>query len=635
MQTSPSKSPALVALVVNDDEASRYVAGRILKQAGYLVREAATGQEGLARAAERPDVVVLDVKLPDIDGFEVCRRLKADPSTASIPVLQTSAAYVTAEKRAEGLDSGADGYLVQPFEAIELVATISALLRVRRAEDSALRLASDWQASFDAIGDGVCLLDREGRVRRCNRAMADLLGSTPAALAGRAGALEPRFGSGVMDEVRASGERHVSDVAVEGRWFRLVVDPVHARDGALDGVVVVAADTTDRHRLEAELRARAGALAVADRRKDEFLAMLAHELRNPLGAIGAALGLQESLAAGDDTEGRVGETLQRQTRHLSRLVDDLLDVSRITHGKIELRRTPVDLVEVTRRALAAAAPLVESRGTRLAVTLPSEAVPVEADVLRIEQVIVNLVGNAAKFSPPEALVEVTLEAPPGAGQAVLRVADQGIGIPPAMLDSVFDMFVQVDQSPARSRGGLGIGLTMVKKLVELHGGTVTAESAGEGRGATFSVRLPVAPDAAERMPPAEKATKQAEVGARRILLVEDNPDISELIQIQLQMWGHEVTAAHDGPTGLEAALRLRPDVAFVDVGLPGMDGYEVARRVRAAEGGDKIGLVAMTGYGRPEDRDRALAAGFDAHLVKPVDPRQLQDVLASPALAHG
>jgi len=506
-----------MALVVNDDPASRYVTSRILTHAGYGVVEAETGQEGLDRAREGADVIVLDVKLPDVDGFEVCRRLKADPATASIPVLQTSAAYTTAESRAQGLDSGADGYLVQPFEAIELVATLSALLRARRAE--------------------------------------------------------------------------------------------------------------------AALRAQAAALEEADRRKDEFLAMLAHELRNPLSAIGAALAVQEALARGDETSVRVQETLTRQTRHLARLVDDLLDVSRITHGKIALRRAVVDLVELTRRALAAAEPLLASRGTRLEITLPATPLLVDADVLRIEQVIVNLLANASKFSPPGANVEVTLAGEDDPPAAVLRVRDGGIGIAPSMLESIFDMFVQVDQSAARSRGGLGIGLAMVKKLVGLHGGTAAAHSEGEGRGATFTIRLPLAAAA-----PAGEVTAAPARGAarsRRVLLIEDNVDITEFIRIQLAMWGHEVFVAHDGPSGLEEALRLRPEIAIVDVGLPGMDGYELARRIRHDPAGADIRLVAMTGYGRPEDRARALAAGFDAHLVKPVDPRRLQDVLDSEAVARG
>jgi len=513
MSASP---PPLVALVVNDDEATRYVTKKTLIHAGYQVVEAETGEAGLARAREGADVIVLDVKLPDVDGFEVCRRLKADPATAFIPVLQTSAAYITAESRAQGLDSGADGYLVQPFEDIELVATLAALLRARRAE--------------------------------------------------------------------------------------------------------------------AELRKHAAALADADRRKDEFLAMLAHELRNPLSAIGAALAVQEALARGDETSVRVQETLTRQTRHLARLVDDLLDISRITHGKIELRRGVVDLVELTRRALAAAEPLLSSRGTRLEVTLPKAPLPVDADVLRIEQVIVNLVGNAAKFSPPGSAVEVTLESENDPPRAVLRVRDHGIGIDPAQLESIFDMFVQVDQSAARSRGGLGIGLTMVKKLVSLHGGEVHAHSEGEGRGATFTVRLPLA--AALSTPVEAVDAARPSSRRRRILLIEDNVDITDFIRIQLEMWGHDVSVAHDGPSGLEAALSLRPDIALVDVGLPGMDGYELARRLRADPAAPESRLVAMTGYGRPEDRARPLAAGFDAHLVKPVDPRQLQELLDSETVAR-
>ncbi|HET6899530.1 MAG TPA: ATP-binding protein, partial [Vicinamibacteria bacterium] len=315
-----------------------------------------------------------------------------------------------------------------------------------------------------------------------------------------------------------------------------------------------------------------------------------------------------------------------------RLVDDLLDVSRITHGKIELRRGVVDLVEVTRRALAAAEPLLESRGTRLEVNLPKAPLPVDADVLRIEQVIVNLLGNAAKFSPPGAAVEVTLESEDDPPRAVLRVRDRGIGIDPGLLESIFDMFVQVDQSAARSRGGLGIGLTMVKKLVSLHGGEVEAHSEGEGRGATFTVRLPLAAAGSTAVEAVDAARPSSR--RRRVLLIEDNVDITDFIRIQLEMWGHDVSVAHDGPSGLEAALSQPPDIALVDVGLPGMDGYELARRIRTDPEAPEIRLVAMTGYGRPEDRARALAAGFDAHLVKPVDPRQLQEILDAETVAR-
>ena len=245
----------------------------------------------------------------------------------------------------------------------------------------------------------------------------------------------------------------------------------------------------------------------------------------------------------------------------------------------------------------------------------------------------NLLGNAAKFSSPGEAVQVTLAAEDEPPTAVLRVRDHGIGIAPSMLESIFDMFVQVDQSAARARGGLGIGLTMVKKLVGLHGGTVTAHSAGEGRGSTFTIHLPLAGAALAGDAPAAPA--RAASRARRVLLIEDNVDITDFIRMQLEIWGHEVFVAHDGPSGLEAALRLRPEIALLDVGLPGMDGYELAQRLRRDPAGTEICLVAMTGYGRPEDRARALAAGFDAHLVKPVDPRRLQDLLAairSPAL---
>jgi PAS domain S-box-containing protein len=360
--------------------------------------------------------------------------------------------------------------------------------------------------------------------------------------------------------------------------------------------------------------ARAEAEA-ANRAKDEFLAMLGHELRNPLGAISSAaqvLALAE--ARGADTT-RPREIIQRQVQHLTRLVDDLLDVSRVVAGKVVLRPQPVDLADVARR-------VATLHGGRHALTLHTRAVWVSADPTRLEQIVTNLLANAVKYTPAGG--EIVVATGSEDTGAVLRVRDSGAGIPPELLPRVFDLFVQGDRTLERMGGGLGIGLTLVRRLVELHGGTVEAASAGSNRGSTFTVRLPAlaAPAAADPV-----ATSPGAGTPRRVLVVEDNDDAREMLTSLLALLGHEVHEARDGLTAVSEARRLRPDVALIDIGLPGLDGYEVARRVRADAPG--VRLVAVTGYGQPDDLARARAAGFDVHIVKPVDPQQIRDALVA------
>ena len=364
--------------------------------------------------------------------------------------------------------------------------------------------------------------------------------------------------------------------------------------------------------------ARAEAEA-ANRTKDEFLAMLGHELRNPLGAISSAAHVLSRTAGSNNASARASDVIGRQVQHLARIVDDLLDVSRVVAGKVVLRLQPVDLAEIVRRvATLHGGPA----GARHVISVHTTPTWVSADPTRLEQVLTNLLANSVKYTPPGG--EITVSVRRDGNQAVLAVRDTGVGIRPELLPRVFELFVQGDRSLERSAGGLGIGLTLVRQLVELHGGTVEASSPGAGRGSTFTVRLPVfaaPPDADDAARPATPAP------ARRVLVVEDNDDAREMLRNLLHLFGHEVHEACDGASGIEQARRVRPDAALIDIGLPGIDGYEVARRIRADVPGAR--LVALTGYGQPEDRERALAAGFDVHLVKPVDPEQLQRLLAA------
>jgi signal transduction histidine kinase len=496
-------------LNVNDDEATRYLTTRTLGMAGYRVLEAATGQEALRLAElERPDVVVLDVKLPDISGYEVCKHLRSRPETASIAVMHTSATYVTPDKKVRGLEGGADAYLTEPFEGEELVATVRSLLRMRRAEQ--------------------------------------------------------------------------------------------------------------------ELRRRAEYLQEADRRKDLFLAMLAHELRNPLAAITTAVGILDRRGSADAKEGRMVSIIQRQTNHLARLVDDLLDVSRITRGKVELRQTRLDLRGVLHQVLTVFRPQAEGRKLTLESSLPAVPVWMEADTTRLEQVFTNLLDNATKYTDAGGVISVLVERETRDGRpgAVVRVKDTGIGIRAEVLPLVFDLFSQADESLEYTRGGLGIGLTLVRNLVELHEGRVEAHSDGPGRGSEFVVWLPVLAEAGveER----EVALPELVKRRRHILLVEDNVDARQALQDLLETWGHRVEVAADGLRGVELAMRQPPELALVDIGLPGLDGYRVAEELRAKMGRN-IRLVALTGY---DDQSRARDAGFDLHLVKPVRPDDLSRLLS-------
>jgi len=358
------------------------------------------------------------------------------------------------------------------------------------------------------------------------------------------------------------------------------------------------------------------------RRKDEYLAMLAHELRNPLGAIAAAADLMRLRGLHDPTLVRVRDTIERQGRHMTRLIDDLLDISRVTRGKIELRKEPLDLATIATDAVQSARPVIESRGHQLSFCLPAEPLWLEADPTRLEQVVVNLLDNAAKYTDPGG--QIWLSVAREGNEVVIQVRDSGIGIAPKILPRVFDLFVQADQSLARSRGGLGIGLTLVRSLVEMHGGNVRATSAGLGQGSEFVVRLPLG-ESLEKAPVCGEDSSAA-CACQQILIVEDNDDSRQLLHVLLKLCGHSVQEAADGRQGIETIRRHPPDVALIDIGLPDLDGYQVAQIVRAE--GKTVYLVALTGYGQPEDRRRALAAGFDAHMTKPVTLEELSHVLA-------
>jgi len=405
------------------------------------------------------------------------------------------------------------------------------------------------------------------------------------------------------------------------------VNPYRSRSGVVAGVVLSFTDVTSLKEAEADLTAAVAereraerALREADHRKDEFLAVLSHELRNPLAPIRNCLHVLESAPAGGEAAIRAREILVRQVGHLARLVDDLLDVTRVTHGKLQLDVRPLDLGELAGRTAEDHRSLFEDRGAAFDVALPSVPVWVAGDVTRLAQVVGNLLQNSSKFTSRGDRVRLSLDAVDG--DAVLRVRDSGVGIAPEVLSRLFQPFSQADDSLDRRQGGLGLGLALVKRLVELHAGTVEVSSGGKGTGAEFVVRLPLAgAPASAATPPTPPATR-----ARRVLVIEDNVDAAESLRLALELEGHEVEVAHDGLEGLERARALAPDVVLCDIGLPRMDGYELARALRAET---DAYLVALSGYGFAEDQRRAAEAGFDAHLTKPATVQRIQDLVAT------
>ena len=600
-------------LVVEDNEATRYAVARILVNAGYQVTAAESGELALELVASaRPDLVLLDVKLPDVSGFDVARRLKADPSTAAIPLVHLSATSVSTAEQVRGLEGGADAYLTHPIEPRVLVATLDALLRARRAE-------TRYRKLFDTGLLGILTWDADGVVVDANDAFLALAGY------GREDVAHGRLRWDVLLSWPDGTERAGRNVPPGGQPQEMALarrDGQHipvlvgrASNGDHDHAVAFVLDITDRKQAEE-------ALQEADRRKDEFLAVLSHELRNPLAPIRNAVALLGRAPLDASLALRARQILERQTQHLTRLVDDLLDVTRVARGKVRLQRTRVDLVEVVRKATEDQRSTFDGAGVGLQTTAAEGPIWIDADPTRISQVVSNLLQNAVKFTPRGGNVSVVVAA--AGDRAEVRVRDDGIGIEPDQLQDMFEPFAQADRSLARTQGGLGLGLSLVRGLVELHGGTVAARSEGRGLGSEFTVALPRALTAAAvEVPPAEGGTA---VRAVRVLVVEDNADAARTLADLLELRGHQVWTATGGRAGVTLALEVRPDVVLCDVGLPDIDGYEVARALRRDERTAGTRLLALSGYAQPEDRQRALAAGFDGHVSKPPTLERLEEL---------
>lgn len=494
----------------------------------------------------------------------------------------------------------------------------------------------------DHVIDGIITIDARGTVESFNPAAEKLFGYARGEVIGRNVKMlmpEPFHGQHdhYISNYLATGEAKIIGIGREvvgqrkdGTTFPMELAVSEFHFGERRYFTGIVRDITERKRLEQELRRRLDELAQADRQKNEFLAMLAHELRNPLAPMRNALHLMKMPGAQGAMVAQARDMMERQMSHLVRLVDDLLDVSRIIRDKIELRKEPVDLAIAISRAVETAHPVVEAQGHQLDVVLPEDSLWVEGDLIRLSQVIANLLTNAAKYTTEAGRISVRLERE--AQQAAIRVRDTGVGIPLELQPRIFDLFVQGDHSLARSQGGLGIGLTLVRKLVEMHGGSVAVASAGPGAGSEFTVRLPALP--------AERVTEHVGVPTarahvtdalrKRVLVVDDNVDAAESIAMILRVSGYDVRCVFDGPSVLRAAQTYHPDVVVLDIGLPGLSGYDVARTLRKEPEFKRTPIVALTGYGQDEDRRRAKEAGFDFHMTKPVDPEQLQAFVLRP-----
>ncbi|HYC47461.1 MAG TPA: ATP-binding protein [Burkholderiales bacterium] len=506
------------------------------------------------------------------------------------------------------------------------------ILQSKQAEERVRRSERALEDFFENATLGLHWVGPDGIIVRVNRAELDLLGYSREEYVGR-----------------HIAEFHVDEAVIKDMLRRLKAGEdlreyearMRCKDGSIREVVVnsnvmwedgrfvhtrcFTRDVTDRKRTEQALRQSRLALEEADRRKDEFLATLAHELRNPLAPICNSLEVMKR--AGDDAtlSERCRSTIERQVAQLVRLVDDLLDVSRITSNRLELRKERVELARVIEGAVETSRPLIDAMGHELTVRLPLRPIHVDADVTRLAQVFANLLNNAAKYTERGGRISVTAACEGNA--LVVRVADTGFGISEDVLPRIFDMFTQADDTMRRSQGGLGVGLTLAKRLVEMHGGEISARSEGPGKGSEFIVRLPLAEQPAAAPAP---ATSGPAVGAsRRVLIVDDNADSARSLEILLGLAGHIVRSAHDGAEALVAAAEFRPDVILLDIGLPEIDGYEVARRIRSEPWAGKTMLVALTGWGQDSDRERSRDAGFDHHLVKPADLGLLTSLLAS------
>ncbi len=651
-ETVPAHAPHRV-LVVDDNPVTCYATSRVLQAAGFQVLEALTGQEALVKVDAFVDAVVLDVHLPDIDGFEVSRILRARPNAVRLPLIHLSAAFVEDVDKVRGLDAGADAYITHPADPALLVATIRALIRARAAEEGRSASEARFRAIYEQALSGICLIDQHLTFIEVNPAMLALLGRPADQVVGHNMLeLAPPSAVDTIQGIFAAHEQAAwrGDFPLldaQGGLVQLAWNlSAHGEPGL---VLAMANDISERLAmaeqrellLDREQAARASAERLA-RAKDEFIAVLSHELRTPLNAI---LSWVHVLKQADtpDMQARGLASIERNAKVQSRLVSDILDVSRLDLGKLRLDLEDVDVAEVVQGAVSALAPSIREKNLDVAVDVGTLTRRLTADASRLQQIIWNLLTNAIKFSPSGGRIDVRCRQ--GTDHLTLTVQDQGRGIEPDFMPFLFDRFSQSESSSNRAHGGLGLGLSIVKHLVDLHGGHVSAASAGAGQGATFVVDIPfeqAAPysHADEKPAPSDAQAEADPLAGLHIVVVDDDAEAREMLTMILKAHGAQVSAADGYDTGLACLAAAQPDVLVSDVGMPGKDGYELIRewRRRESEAGaegtpgldpiPRLPAIALTAFARPLDRDAALAAGFDGHCGKPLRPSHLVATIA-------
>lgn len=647
-------------LLVDDLPEKLLVLETVLSELGENIVFARSGPDALQQVLQRDFAVILmDVEMPGMDGLETAALIRQRRKSARTPIIFVTA-YADDLRTSQGYSLGAVDYMLSPVVPEVLRSKVRVFVdlyrmtqEVRRHAEERVTLAREQAAREAAERSARAIRESEERFRLASEAVngfiyeldplsgqsilspgvTDLLGFP---------AEEARLSEWWADRIhpedwpRVQAARH--DPTMEQRRFFRCQYRIRHRDGHVlhvwdqglvvrdsDGqvtrIVGNVVDITEQKRAEQ-------ALADANRRKDEFLSMLAHELRNPLAPICNALEIMRLCPPNDPRAFETRNLIDRNVSRLTRLVDDLLDVSRITLGKIRLKEDSIQLGSIVHEAVEISLPLIESREHRLSLNPAKEPLFVRGDATRLTQVVANVLNNAAKYTDNGGQIWVTLARE--GNEAVLRVRDTGVGIGPEMIDCLFDPFTQADRSLDRSEGGLGIGLTVVRRLVELHGGKVSVQSDGPGQGSEFIIRLPILAHASpESVSPAPAEAGPSPIPARRVLVVDDNVDAANSLALLIRLDGHDVRVSHGGSSALELVQLFRPEVVVLDIGLPGMDGYEVARLLRGKTDTARSLLIALTGYGQSEDFRRSREAGFDHHLVKPVDPEAVRQLLGS------
>jgi len=679
-------------LVVDDLPDKRLAFQVVLEELGQNLVMASSGAEALRELLAREfAVILLDVNMPDIDGIETAELVRQHSKTKHTPIIFVTA-YADEMQTARGYALGAVDYILSPVVPEILRSKVRVFVELYRAQRQAQALAkaeADRAAAEEATrrSEFLAFASRElGASLELEEGMQRLLEMVVPGLAeqallsirmedediilSRAAGAKGVRAMDSLDELPAALLRAVDEARARGRDVELSLSPSnaarvvplkagervlgvlllrHARgslpysspdEATLDELCSRAAIAFDNARLYWSLKREMARtkeaeekLQQANRRKDEFLAMLSHELRNPLAPIRNAAEVMRRIAPADPGISWAREVVERQVTHLAQLVDDLLDVSRITQGKITLKKEAVELAKVIQHSVETARTLLDSRKHNLVLNLPPTPIWIHGDFARLAQVVGNLLNNGAKYTAEGGRIELSATA--DRGEAIITVRDNGIGIDGALLPHVFELFTQGERSLDRSQGGLGVGLTVVQRLVELHHGRVEVRSEGAGKGALFSIVLPCISEVPERDPVESASRAEVSRTGKRVLVVDDNNDAAESIAVYLRLEGHDVRTVSDGAQAVALAQVFAPQVAVLDIGLPGMNGYEVARRLKNHGADAPALLIALTGYGQKEDRARSQEAGFHHHFVKPADPRVIQSAIAGWAPPSG